>query len=242
MKIVPVLDLLGGEVVHGVGGQRQHYRHIKSALTASAVPVDVANALHDHFGFREFYVADLDAISGALPAFATYDALQATGIRLWVDAGIKDAADASALARAGVERIIAGLETLAGPDALAAICRSLGARTLFSLDLRLGQPQSRGDSWKKLAWDVLEQAVEAGVSSVLLLDLARVGTQGGTGTEVLCERLAANHPQLEVLAGGGIRNGEDLRRLKKCGVSAALMATALHDGSVTPGDLDAVGN
>jgi phosphoribosylformimino-5-aminoimidazole carboxamide ribotide isomerase len=240
MKIVPVLDLLGGEVVHAVGGQRQHYRRVKSVLTTSAAPLDVAIALHDRFGFQEFYVADLGAISGGAPDFAIYAALQAAGFHLWVDAGIVDAPAAFALAQSGVARIIAGLETLAGPDALAAICRVLGALTIFSLDLRSGQPQSRVDSWKKEAWEVLEQAVDAGASSVLLLDLAKVGMQGGPGTEDLCERLTASHPVLQVIAGGGIRNANDLLRLRKRGVSAALMATALHDGSVTPGDLEAV--
>src|SRR5713226_4537808 len=133
MNVVPVLDLLKGQVVHGVAGQRANYRPIKSHLTPSAKPVDVAAVLHRHFGFTTFYVADLDAIAGAEPAFSTFEALQASGFRLWVDAGVVEVTQARALADSGVARIIAGLETLAGPEIFAEICRDTRLPTIFSL-------------------------------------------------------------------------------------------------------------
>jgi phosphoribosylformimino-5-aminoimidazole carboxamide ribotide isomerase len=236
MKVVPVLDLLKGQVVHAVAGQRANYRPIKSRLTASADPVGVATALHRHFGFANFYLADLDAIAGAEPAFSTFDALQGAGFRLWVDVGVVEADRAQALAEFGVARIIVGLETVAGPHVLAGICQSVGEQTIFSLDLRSGQPVRSGGSWKSETWAILEQAIDAGVRAVLLLDLARVGARSGTGTEVLCASLARTFPDVGVIAGGGIRDVSDLRRLEMLGVGTALMATALHDGSVTADD------
>ena len=38
-----------------------------------------------------------------------------------------------------------------------------------------------------------------------------------------------------MLVGGGVRGVEDLRRLKRSGASAVLVASALHDGRLTPG-------
>jgi phosphoribosylformimino-5-aminoimidazole carboxamide ribotide isomerase len=70
MPILPVLDVLDGAVVRGIGGRRAEYRRIASRWTASAEPVDVARALASPFGFTEFYVADLDAIAGRPPALA----------------------------------------------------------------------------------------------------------------------------------------------------------------------------
>jgi phosphoribosylformimino-5-aminoimidazole carboxamide ribotide isomerase len=234
MKIVPVLDLLDGQVVHGVGGERQDYRPIKSKLTDGTNPLDVAAALHRHFGFTEFYVADLDAIGGAEPSFSTFAGLRAAGFRLWVDAGVVRAQRALDLAAAGVDRIIAGLETLTGPDVLTEVCRAIPDRTVFSLDLRAGQPVRANERWNADPWAVLEQAIGVGVGAVLLVDVARVGMRSGTGTEELCARVAAAWPHIEVIAGGGIRNRDDLARLERAGVRAALMATALHDGSLPP--------
>ena len=237
MKILPVLDVQYGLVVHGVGGRREEYRPVESRWTDSARPLDVAQALQRHFGFTDFYVADLDAIAGAEPASWTYLTLQAAHFRLWVDAGVVDTVRACALAHRGIARIIAGLETLAGPRVLADIYEELGTQVTFSLDLRLGQPLGTGRGWRETPWDVVQQAIQCGARSVLLLDLARVGMRSGTGTEELAARLSATYPHVEIIAGGGIRSGKDLRRLEECGVGTALMATALHDGSITPDDL-----
>jgi uncharacterized protein related to proFAR isomerase len=35
-----------------------------------------------------------------------------------------------------------------------------------------------------------------------------------------------------LIAGGGIRDTRDLKRLEACGVSAALVASALYDGTI----------
>jgi phosphoribosylformimino-5-aminoimidazole carboxamide ribotide isomerase len=38
------------------------------------------------------------------------------------------------------------------------------------------------------------------------------------------------YPDVEVIAGGGVRDLEDLQRLRGCGVAGVLVASALHDG------------
>src|SRR5947209_5989706 len=79
-------------------------------------PGAVARAFRDRFGFTEFYLADLDAIAGAPPALEVYAAIRELGCRLWVDAGLHNESQARVLAATGVEVIVAGLETISGPD------------------------------------------------------------------------------------------------------------------------------
>jgi phosphoribosylformimino-5-aminoimidazole carboxamide ribotide isomerase len=232
MLLLPVLDLKAGLVVRGVGGRRDEYRPIVSRLTASSRPVDVALAFRDHFGVTDVYLADLDAIAGKDPALALYAELRSLSFRLWVDAGIREVVDAHPLAKVGVERIVAGLETLSGPDTLAKLCQEFGGdRTPFSLDLKEGRPLGNLPAWDGAdARAIAARAVGLGVRWLIVLDLARVGGQGGTGTEEMCAHLARSFPQLELVAGGGIRNTADLKRLEACGVKAALVASALHEG------------
>ncbi len=231
MKIIPVLDLQNGVVVRGVGGRRREYRPLVSRLTSSCRPLDVAEAFRTHFGLTELYLADLDAIEGGRPALEVYAALRSQSFRLWVDAGLREPADAGPLAAAGVEGIVAGLETLAGPAALAALCRDHGDRVIFSLDLKDGRPLGELTAWEAVdAEAVVGRAIREGVRRVIVLDLARVGGDAGTGTENLCRRLRAAYPDLELTAGGGIRDEGDLSRLEGCGVAAVLVASALHDG------------
>jgi phosphoribosylformimino-5-aminoimidazole carboxamide ribotide isomerase len=232
VRVVGVLDLRAGEVVRGVGGRRDEYRPVVSRLTRSCRPLDVARAFRDHLGLAELYLADLDAIAGAEPAWTTFPALGADGFRLWVDAGVRDAAGARRLAACGVETVVAGLETVAGPAALAEMASALGPRVVFSLDLKDGTPLASAGWDGGDAWSIAVQAVRLGVRRVLVLDLARVGSGAGPGGGDLGARLAAAHPEIEVSAGGGVRGRADLERLRACGVRAVLVASALHDGGL----------
>jgi len=49
--------------------------------------------------------------------------------------------------------------------------------------------------------------------------------------------LATTFPGVEISAGGGVRGVEDLSRLRDGGVQNVLVASALHDGRLTSGDL-----
>ena len=61
MKIIPVIDILNGRVVHAIKGQRHNYQPLESVLFKSTEPLEVAKGFKA-LGFTELYVADLDAI------------------------------------------------------------------------------------------------------------------------------------------------------------------------------------
>jgi phosphoribosylformimino-5-aminoimidazole carboxamide ribotide isomerase len=241
MRVLPVLDVMGGLVVRGVGGRRREYRPVVSRLTPSCAPLDVARAFRQHLDLGELYLADLDAIGGADANVGLYEALQRDGFALWVDAGVRNAAMARALAEVGIEGVVIGLETVRGPEELDRACRDLGERVVFSLDLKGGTPLGNASAWQGSdAVDIAGQAVALGVRRLLVLDLTRVGAGGGVGTEELCATMAKRYPAVEVAAGGGVRGVADLRRLAACGVKTALVASALHERKLTLDDLAAV--
>jgi phosphoribosylformimino-5-aminoimidazole carboxamide ribotide isomerase len=235
MPILPVLDLKQGQIVRGIAGRRDEYRPIVSKLTSSARPIDVARALHEHFGFVEFYIADLDAIAGALPALEVYESLHAEGLRLWVDAGVRTVDDAVCVPVTGPATVVVGLETVQGPDTLRDLCRRLDPRkVVFSLDLKNGQPLGEPAPWGVgSAWAIAQQAFDTGVVRMLVLDLAHVGVGAGPGTAELCARLRREHPDREISTGGGVRGPDDVKQLYACGVDYVLVASALHNGRFT---------
>jgi phosphoribosylformimino-5-aminoimidazole carboxamide ribotide isomerase len=236
MQILPVIDLRDGTVVLAVAGQRSLYRPLTSRLTPSAEPITVAKAIRDHFGWTEFYLADLNAISGTEPSFTVYHGLQAEGLRLWVDAGVRDGADAERLAATAVERVVVGLETLNSRAAWRTIIQRIGAeRAVFSLDLYQGRPLASVAGWgDAAAHTIVERVVADGGRQVIVLDLAQVGTGGGTGTEALCGELVRRHPGVAFWAGGGVRGMDDVRRFEQIGIAGLLLASILHDGKFKP--------
>ena len=80
-------------------------------------------------------------------------------------------------------------------------------------------------------------AAPPGLREVIVLDLARVGS--GAGPDVDADRRARTPPSrtLELLAGGGVRDVDDLRALDGAGAAGALVATALHSGVIGPREL-----
>ena len=72
-----------------------------------------------------------------------------------------------------------------------------------------------------------------GVRELLVIDLARVGSGAGPPLDAVRE-LAAALPGVAIYAGGGVRDDADLRALEVAGATGALVATALHEGRITP--------
>ena len=234
MNIIPVIDLKAGLVVRGVAGRREEYRPIVSQLVSEPSPRAVARALVQRFNFRQVYIADLDAIAGQLPNLRAYQDILACGLTPWIDAGVATVEAAQSLLDLG--KIIVGLESLRCLAALPRIVDACSAeRVVFSLDLKGGRPITSIVSWHDASPDeIAVKVMDIGIRRLIVLDLADVGVGQGTGTLGLVERLHARHPQVEITAGGGVRGIDDLRHLATAGCASALVASALHDGRLTP--------
>lgn len=240
MRIYPVLDLRGGRIVHAVAGRRHRYAPIRSSLTDSSAPLAVARALRSSLGLRRLYVADLDAlVRGAEPDWTTIELLATDAFDLLIDAAVRDVARARRLESAGASEIVVALESLGSPSDLDEVLAKVGPeRTVFSLDLQGGRPVGGPPAWQSLSPpEIVDEVVRIGACRILLLDLAAVGTGAGWPLECLAREALANHPGLELLSGGGVRGPRDLEALSRCGVRGALVATALHDGSLGRRDL-----
>jgi HisA/HisF family protein len=238
MHVVPVIDLKDGTAVHAVRGERERYRLVRSVIAGrDGDPVSLARAFRSELGLDELYVADLDAISGKGEDGSTIGAL-AREARVMVDAGVSEPERARALLDLGAHRVVVGTETLTGPDALDRLLAELPAgAVVLSADLRDGRALSPDPQLAGLpALDALARLHRAGLRDAIVLDLGRVGSGAGPDVALIAEIHAA-FPDLQLLAGGGVRDVEDLRALGDAGAAGALVATALHDGVIGPREL-----
>jgi phosphoribosylformimino-5-aminoimidazole carboxamide ribotide isomerase len=241
VRIIGVIDLAGGKAVHARAGRRAEYTQVRQVAGADIPPGDalaLATAYRGRLGLDELYVADLDAIVSGQPQHAIVRRLADVG-PMWLDAGISSVEAALDAIAAGATRIIVGLETLTAFDTLADICTAVGSkRVAFSLDLRDGLPIHRMDA---RAADMHPQgiaarAVDAGASTMIVIDLARVGTGSGTDPALLAGVRKAI-PGVTLIAGGGVRVPDHLSRLAECGCDGVLLASSLHDGRIGVDDV-----
>jgi phosphoribosylformimino-5-aminoimidazole carboxamide ribotide isomerase len=100
----------------------------------------------------------------------------------------------------------------------------------FSLDLRDGEPLTAVDALRAMRpTELVRRAVDAGTETVIVLDLARVGSARGAD-DVMLRELRGALPGVDLIAGGGVRDRADLDRLAAAGANGALVATAVHRG------------
>jgi phosphoribosylformimino-5-aminoimidazole carboxamide ribotide isomerase len=244
MELIPVLDLLGGQAVHARRGAREKYLPVHSALLPGRAgdAIALGRAYRGMLGATRCYVADLDAIQGWAPQLKLLKALtepeHGFGKGLMVDGGISTPRAAAALVEAGATTVVVGLETLRGFEDLKGIVGAIGGeRVVFSLDLLEGKPIRRRTgriaSQEAVSLELGARAVEAGVSAVLVLDLAAVGTEAGPRNLDLIGGLK-RLLWVPIYAGGGVRTASDLEVLAEAGCDAALVGSAVHSGAITP--------
>jgi phosphoribosylformimino-5-aminoimidazole carboxamide ribotide isomerase len=230
MEIIPVIDLKGGVVVRARMGQRDQYRPIETPLSPTSDPVDVVRGLLSVSAFRTLYVADLDAIERKGDARTALVRVKAAFPRLdvWVDNGLAEAAAARAFLDGGTDHLVLGSEAQA--DHLLVESLRDDPRVVLSLDFR-------GDTFIGPASLLASPVIWP--RRIIVMTLARVGSGAGPDLERLAAVAKLSGRRL-IYAAGGLRHAGDLAELKNAGVAGVLVASALHDGRLTRGDIEAL--
>jgi phosphoribosylformimino-5-aminoimidazole carboxamide ribotide isomerase len=217
MKIIPVIDLKDGVVVHARLGMREHYQPINTDLCGSPDIYQVIKAFLDINDFDTFYIADLNAITGqgdherliteVLTAFPH--------IIFWIDSGYQRVKN-----HPNNYLPVLGSECYSDDNALE--LKAFNKRFILSLDYSLSG---------KLGAVSLFSEQDLWPDTIIIMTLSRVGSHQGPDLDKLngfCRR----YPHKQFIAAGGIRNVADLQALKQIGVQQALVASALHSGMI----------
>lgn len=238
MQVIPVIDVRHGVAVRAEAGDRANYQPLRSPISASPDPVDVARRLMALHPFPVIYVADLDGIEsrGANMGLAAAIA-SATGATIWLDRGIGPDEYGASLPDPNVVPVL-GSESDWDVTALAGLNDQQRSASVLSLDFR-------GETFVGNA-DLLRRP-DLWPDRVVVMTLGQVGRAGGPDLHRLAAiaRLASTTRSISVkpvslYAAGGVRNRSDLTVLSHAGISGALVATALHSQTLTADDLQEV--
>ncbi|MBS7611492.1 hypothetical protein KEJ27_04710 [Candidatus Bathyarchaeota archaeon] len=238
MKVIPVLDVKNGLTVWAKMGFRDLYKPIRSRLYPFSNPLATVKKLSS-LGFKTIYVADLDAILYGFINTELYKALSSE-VNLMVDLGVKSFEEASRVIDTGVKKLIVATETLPKLEIALSILEAYGCdRVVLSLDLKNREILSKIPGFKSLPpRECLEKFVKLGFKEVIIVDLARVGSNSGPDLELIG---GLKNASVKLIVGGGVRNLNDLLILREMNVEAALVASALHQSKLTISDLERAG-
>lgn len=232
-SVLPVIDLMHGQVVHARLGCRSQYQPLVSQWCDQAHdPLALTNSLYQRFSIDDFYLADLNALEGSEPQRDIISRLIHEGYHLRLDAGVRSVNEAEQWLALGVGQVVIASETLPSYTLLQELFRRIRAdRLVFSLDLIEGRLRSMPDAFPNNdTMAVIDLACESGCYQFIVLDTATVGVSKGPTTLHLCRQIRDRFSHCHVISGGGVRNRADIQQLEHHGVERVLISTWLHQG------------
>lgn len=230
MLIIPVIDLSKGIVVHAVKGNRNEYQAINSKLCSTPAPYDVISGFLDVFDFNSIYIADLDAIEQQGDHVKIIEAicLNYPHLEIWLDTGTKLIDYYLNNASLNNLRLILSSESLHSVEQMTSYINNYPAhKFILSLDFKddvLLGPQE------------LLQAKQHWPKDIIVLDLSSVGAEHGDKIPIQLNQQGLIN-NFHLFYGGGIRNSNDIMKLKSQNFSGALVSTSLHKQHLTEQDL-----
>jgi phosphoribosylformimino-5-aminoimidazole carboxamide ribotide isomerase len=226
MRLIPSMDLLGGQVVRLLKGERA------SANVYPVTPEAWVRRLAEA-GARRIHLVDLDAAFGGAPQAALRGFAKAwPRAAFQLGGGLRSRDAVARVLEDGFEAVV-GTLALERPEALRGLDAS---RLIAALDLRQGAPVVRGwtETARRTLEDVARPLLDLGIRRALVTDVDRDGALAGPGLEAL--RLVAALG-FRVQASGGLRDLGDLALVATVpGAQAAISGKALLDGRMAPED------
>ena len=227
MEVFPAVDILSGNCVQLVGGDR---------LTAKVYgsPMDNARRWISE-GASNLHVVNLD---GAFTASTTNaemirEVVERTDVFIQVGGGIRSLEDARGWLNCGVARIILSTFATREPTVIRTLSKEFGSeRIMAGVDARRGEIAVSG--WQELAGDFIgwaEKFEELGAGSLLYTNVDVEGKQAGIDREPVQKLLDA--VSIPVIIAGGVTTSEDVSCLKQLGASGCVLGSALCSGRIT---------
>jgi phosphoribosylformimino-5-aminoimidazole carboxamide ribotide isomerase len=223
MKIIPVIDLKEGVVVHARHGNRQYYQPVNTDLCKSADIFQVIEAFLGIYAFDTFYIADLNAITnqGDHNQLINEVLIHYPNITFWIDRGYMQFDQYSP----GNSLPVLGSESY--QNETVAEIKAFKNNFILSLDYLRSDALGAASLFSNPSfWP----------ENIIIMTLERVGSNNGPDLEKLSE-FCKKYPDKNFIAAGGIRDKLDLMALNEAGIHHALVASALHSGAIIADDI-----
>ena len=229
MIIFPAIDIIDGQCVRltrGDFGQKKKYFDD---------PAKVAHRWKES-GAEWIHIIDLDgARTGKISNLSIAAKIKKKlGIKVQYGGGIRDRETVEKVLSEGIDRAILGTRAIEDDDFLRACFDQYGKKIILSLDYgKNGIIYKNG--WQKSAsisiFDFLNKLEIMEMKEIIVTDIDRDGTMGGTNLDFLKKLLMSSG--IDLIIAGGIGNIEDIKKIKKLqeyGISGVIAGKALYEG------------
>lgn len=229
MIIIPAIDIINGKCVRLTKGD------YNQQIIYNDNPVEVAKQFADA-GIKRLHVVDLDgAKAGNIINLKVLENI-ATATELVIDfgGGVKTITDVSNVFNAGAAMVTIGSLAVKHPEILEEWLMEFGTnKFLIGADVLDGKIKISG--WLEDGGiDVfvfIGKMLGLGVTNIFCTDISKDGAMEGPSAE-LYKKIIADHPEVNLIASGGVSNIDDVFLLNAIGCSGAIIGKAIYEGKV----------
>ena len=230
------MDIIDGQVV----------RLKKGLFTEKTVyddsPLEYAKAFEEA-GVKRLHMVDLDGARHGRPQNLEILKEIASGTSLDIDfgGGVRDITDADQVLKAGAKYINVG--TAAASFQQAGIFQTWvneygSERFILAGDIKNGKVATGG--WQQESMLDADRFISGyatmGIRQVMVTDISRDGTLSGMNPEFY-EKIKNNHPDIFLIASGGLKSMKELKPLQLAGADAVIIGKAFYSGKISLKDI-----
>lgn len=238
IQVIPSIAIRKGKVVKMRKGDPS------SEKAYDENPLDLAKRFFDH-GIEVVHLVDLDgAEKGSPKNFHVIEAIAGhTDLKIDFTGGICTDGDIAKAYEAGASYITASSIAITAPELFSSWIVSYGREKITLgadvTDIKSKRVAFRG--WQKVSeltlFDHINHFYERGLKYVKTTDISRDGVLEGPAFSFYQEMLE-QFPDLQILASGGVRGVDDIKRLNDMGIFAVIFGKAYYEGILQLKDLE----
>lgn len=238
IQVIPSIAIRNGNVVKMRKGDKA------SEKAYDENPLDLAKRFEDH-GIEVLHLVDLDGAETGSPV--NWHVLEAvaghTELKVDFTGGISTDGDISKAYEYGADYITAASIAVTDPELFASWIISYGREkmTLGADVINKDSKELLFRGWQSKAqlslFEHLEYFYTRGLKYVKSTDVSRDGVLEGPAFDYYRQILDA-FPELCLLASGGVRGVDDIKRLNDMGVFAVIFGKAYYEGVLNLKDLE----
>lgn len=238
IQVIPSIAIRHGKVVKMRKGDPT------SEKAYDENPLDLAKRFEDH-GIEVVHLVDLDGAERGSPI--NYHVVEAisgyTDLKIDFTGGISTDGDISKAYEAGADYITASSIAITNPELFASWIISYG-REKITLGADVTDVKSKNllfRGWQSKSeltlFEHLEYFHSRGLKYVKSTDVSRDGVLEGPAFDFYTE-IRTRFPEICVLASGGVRGIDDIKRLNDMGVFAVIFGKSYYEGILKLKDLE----
>ena len=227
MKLLPAIDLLGGNCVRLFRGD------FDTAHQVADDPLSTARSFQKA-GSGWIHMVDLDGArtGDGINRPVILQVAQNTSLKVEVGGGIRSMDAIDTYLQGGVSRVILGSAALEDPALVKKAVEQYGQRIAVGIDAKNGQVAARG--WLSTSsvdyLTLAKQMENLGVSTIIDTDIAKDGMMLGPNFEQM--KALRQAVSCDLVASGGIRSLEDLQTLQDIGIDWAILGKSIYQGAI----------